>query len=73
MDSGDLRTELTLPVLTPAASGGAAEDHSPNPNAERKSRRKSRFETDGSEEALASGSTEPETNDTEPHQVDRLA
>jgi hypothetical protein len=73
MSSGDLRTELTLPIVTPAASEGTGEGRSRNTNSERKTQRRSRFENDGSEETPPSIDSDVALDNDDPHQLDRLA
>jgi len=66
MDSGELRTDLLPPALTPMSP--SAEEHRPLQPVERKERRRSRFDDEASEETTAS-----EGAVTGEHKIDRLA
>jgi len=69
LGSNDLSPDLALGILAPASAVRAVEGHSPNDDAEAKSRRRSRrTERPGDDDQ---GSSEPA--ETPLHQLDRLA
>jgi len=63
--SGDLSNDLSLGILTPTPSVRPVESHSPQQDAEGKSRRRSRPEKQNPESA--------DNTIAEEHQIDRLA
>lgn len=68
MASGDLSNNLSLGILTATPSIRPVDSHSPQQDAEGKSRRRSRLETENPESddnSVAAGD--------DPHQIDRLA
>ena len=71
MGNGDLSTDLALGILPSASAGRAAEEHTANPEAKAKARRRLRAEPE--DETLEDSDLSSAASDQPKHQLDRLA
>jgi hypothetical protein len=71
MGNGDLSTDVALGILPSASAGRAAEEHTANPEAKVKARRRPRQQAE--DETVDDTDLSSAASDQPAHQLDRLA